>query len=45
MDKINLKAVLLQNMGEDSADFLPMFCNNTAFRFPTHHGGRERTAE
>ena len=24
MDKINLKAVLLQNMGEDSADFLPI---------------------
>ena len=24
LDKINLKAVLLQNMGEDSADFLPI---------------------
>lgn len=24
MDKINLKAVLLENMGEDSADFLPI---------------------
>lgn len=24
MDKINLKAMLLQNMGEDSADFLPI---------------------
>ena len=24
MNKINLKAVLLENMGEDSADFLPI---------------------
>lgn len=24
MDKINLKAVLLENIGEDSADFLPI---------------------
>lgn len=24
MDKINLKAVLLENMGEDSSEFLPI---------------------
>ena len=29
MDKINLKAVLLQNMGEDSADFLPIMGDET----------------
>ena len=36
MDKINLKAVLLQNMGEDSADFLPIMGDEIISRFLTH---------